>query len=44
MLVTPVRGNVYGATTYAGRTGMTTVPLVALPLRMRLPGVVPALR
>jgi hypothetical protein len=44
VLVTPVRGNVYGATTYAGRSGMSTVPLVALPLRVQLPGVVPAPR
>ncbi len=44
VLVTPVRGNAYGATTYSGRAGMTTVPLVAVPLRVRLPGVVPAPR
>ena len=41
VLVTPVRGTVYGATTYSGRSGMSTVPLVSVPLRVRLPGVVP---
>ncbi len=44
VLVTPVRGNAYGATTYSGRSGTTTVPLVAIPLRVLLPGVVPAPR
>jgi hypothetical protein len=44
VVVTPVRGNVYGAATYSGKAGTTTVPLVALPLRVQLPGVVPAPR
>ncbi|MGN6574386.1 MAG: DUF5719 family protein, partial [Nocardioides sp.] len=44
VVVTPVRGNVYGAATYSGGSGTTTVPLVVLPLRVQLPGVVPAPR
>jgi hypothetical protein len=44
VLVTPERGNAYGAATYSGKAGLTTVPLAVLPLRLQLPGVVPAPR
>ena len=44
VVVTPLTGNVYGAATYAAATGIATSPLVALPVRLELPGVVPAPR
>ena len=44
VVVTPLTGNVYGAATYSGRAGVATAPLVALPVRLERPGVVPAPR
>jgi hypothetical protein len=44
VVVTPLTGNVYGAATYSGQAGVATAPLVALPLRLERPGVVPAPR
>ncbi len=44
VVVTPVEGNVHGAATYAGPTGIATTPLVTLPVRLALPGVVPGSR
>lgn len=44
VVVTPVEGNVFGAATYTGRSGIAAVPLVSLPVRIELPGVVPASR
>ena len=44
VVVTPLAGNLYGAATYAARSGIAAVPLVALPVRLELPGVVPAPR
>jgi hypothetical protein len=43
VVVTPLTGNVYGAATYSGQ-GVATAPLVALPVRLERPGVVPAPR
>jgi hypothetical protein len=44
VVVTPLSGNVYGAATSAARTGIAAAPLVSLPVRLDLPGVVPAPR
>lgn len=44
VVVTPVGGNVHGAATYAGPTGIAATPLVTLPVRLALPGVVPGSR
>jgi hypothetical protein len=44
VVVTPLTGNVYGAATYAAPTGIATTALVSLPVRLELPGVVPAPR
>jgi hypothetical protein len=44
VVVTPLTGNLHGAATYAAATGIATSPLVSLPVRLELPGVVPAPR
>lgn len=44
VVVTPLKGNVYGAATYAGSAGVATAPLLPLPVRLERPGVVPAPR
>ena len=44
VVVTPLTGNVYGAATYASKTGVATAPLLALPVRLERPAVVPAPR
>jgi hypothetical protein len=43
VVVTPKEGNVYGALAVGGR-GSAVVPLVRLPVRVSVPGVVPAPR
>lgn len=44
VVVAPVSGTVFGAATYAGGSGIAATPLVSLPVRLELPGVVPAPR
>jgi hypothetical protein len=44
VVVTPRRGNVTGAVSYAGPAGTAVLPLAALPVRVALPSVVPGPR
>jgi hypothetical protein len=44
LVVTPLEGNVHGAATYAGPSGVGSVPLVSLPVRLIQPEVVPGPR
>jgi hypothetical protein len=44
VVVTPTRGNVSGAVTYAGPAGTSVLPLLPLPVRVALPVVVPGPR
>ena len=44
LLVSPVEGNLHGAVTYAGPAGVSTYPLVTLPIRLAVPAVVPGTR
>lgn len=44
VVVTPERGNVSGAVTYAGPVGVGVLPLAPLPVRVALPVVVPGAR
>jgi hypothetical protein len=41
VLVTPVDGAVFGAAVYDGDAGLSSLPLRSLPIRVRLPEVVP---
>ena len=41
IVVTPVDGSVSGAALYDGAAGLATLPLRTVPIRVRLPGVVP---
>lgn len=41
VVLSPVRGNVTGAVTYAGRGGTSVLPLTPLPVRLALPVVAP---
>ena len=44
VVVTPVEGAVFGAVAYDGAPGLATAPLRSLPIRVRLPEVVPGPR